>query len=79
MRKSSRAYLYAALAIFLWGTIPTAFKIALSELSVVTMLGITTLVSTAVLFVIVVASGKLRLMLQTTGRRYFVVSPSRPD
>ncbi len=68
MRKSSRAYLYAALAIFLWGTIPTAFKIALSELSIVTMLGITTLVSTGVLFVIVVASGKLRLMLQMTGR-----------
>ncbi|MBE0677447.1 MAG: DMT family transporter, partial [Bacteroidales bacterium] len=68
MRKSSRAYLYAALAIFLWGTIPTAFKIALSELSIVTMLGITTLVSTAVLFLIVAASGKLRLMLQMTGR-----------
>lgn len=68
MRKSSRAYLYAALAIFLWGTIPTAFKIALSELSIVTMLGITTLVSTAVLLLIVAVSGKLRLMLQMTSR-----------
>lgn len=68
MTKSSRAYLYAALAIVLWGTIPTAFKIALSELSIVTMLGITTLVSTVVLFLIVAASGKLRLMLRMTGR-----------
>ncbi|MCK7538786.1 MAG: DMT family transporter [Marinilabiliales bacterium] len=40
MKKSSRAYLYAALSVFLWGTIPTAFKIALAELSIVTMLGI---------------------------------------
>ncbi|MFZ2286511.1 MAG: DMT family transporter [Bacteroidales bacterium] len=68
MKKSSRAYLYAALAIFLWGTIPTAFKIALSELSIVTMLGITTLVSTAVLLLIVAAEGKLRLLAVMTRR-----------
>lgn len=66
MRKSSRAYLYAALAILLWGTIPTAFKIALSELSIVTMLGITTLVSTIVLFLIVAATGKLKLLGKMT-------------
>jgi len=68
MKKSSRAYLYAALAIFLWGTIPTAFKIALSELSIVTMLGITTLVSTAVLLLIVAAEGKLKLLTVMTRR-----------
>ena len=62
MKKSSRAYLYAALSVFLWGTIPTAFKIALAELSIVTMLGITTLVSTIVLFIIVASSGKLNLL-----------------
>lgn len=66
MKKSSRAYLYAALAIFLWGTIPTAFKIALSELSIVTMLGITTLVSTVVLLLIVAAEGKLKLLTVMT-------------
>lgn len=66
MKKSSRAYLYAALAIFLWGTIPTAFKIALSELSIVTMLGITTLVSTVVLLLIVAAEGKLKLLAVMT-------------
>ena len=62
MKKSSLAYLYAALSVFLWGTIPTAFKIALAELSIVTMLGITTLVSTIVLFIIVASSGKLNLL-----------------
>jgi len=68
MKKSSRAYLYAALAIFLWGTIPTAFKIALSELSIVTMLGITTMVSTAVLLLIVATEGKLKLLTVMTRR-----------
>ncbi len=66
MKKSSRAYLYAALSVFLWGTIPTAFKIALAELSIVTMLGITTLVSTIVLFIIVASSGKLNLLGKMT-------------
>ncbi|MCK7534004.1 MAG: hypothetical protein MZV63_24775 [Marinilabiliales bacterium] len=33
------------LSVTLWGTIATAFKIALSELTIVTMLGIATLVS----------------------------------
>jgi len=68
MKRSSRAYLYAALSVFLWGTIPTAFKIALSELSIVTMLGITTLVSTVVLFMIVAVSGKLKLLREMTVR-----------
>ncbi len=68
MKKSQQAYLYASLAVVLWGTIPTAFKIALSELNIVTMLGITTLISTAVLFAIMILTGKLRLLRQTTGR-----------
>lgn len=68
MKKSQQAYLYASLAVVLWGTIPTAFKIALSELNIVTMLGITTLISTAVLFAIMLLTGKLCLLRQTTGR-----------
>lgn len=68
MKKSSRAYLYAALSVFLWGTIPTAFKIALSEMSIVTMLGITSLVSTVVLLLIVTFSGKLKLLREMTLR-----------
>ena len=66
MKKSSQAYIYAALSVFLWGTIPTAFKLALSELSIVTMLGITTFVSMGVLFVIMSLSGKLPLLKETT-------------
>ena len=68
MKKSPQAFLYAALSVFLWGTIPTAFKIALSELTIVTMLGITTLVSLVVLLAIVAASGKVRLLKEMSGR-----------
>jgi len=68
MKKSSRAYLYAALSVIMWGTIPTAFKIALSELSIVTMLSITSLVSLLVLFVIVAATGKLKQLWCMTVR-----------
>lgn len=68
MKKSSQAFIYAALAVFLWGTIPTAFKIALTELTIVTMLGITTFVSLAVLFSIVAVSGKLRLIREMSAR-----------
>src|SRR5512133_2875701 len=66
MKRNSQAYLYAALSVMLWGTIATAFKIALAELSVVTMLGIATLVSTFVIFLIVLLSGKIRLMKSMT-------------
>ncbi|MEZ5019573.1 MAG: DMT family transporter [Bacteroidales bacterium] len=68
MKKSTQAFIYASISVILWGTIPTAFKIALAELSIVTMLGITTLVSTAVLFIIMVLTGKLSLIRQTSVR-----------
>jgi drug/metabolite transporter (DMT)-like permease len=64
MKSGSRTYLYAGLSVLLWGTIPTAFKIALSELSIVTMLGIATMVSMLVLFVILAATGKLKLLAE---------------
>lgn len=68
MKKSPKAFIYASISVILWGTIPTAFKIAIDELSIVTMLGITTLVSTVVLFIITLVTGKFRLIRETTGR-----------
>ena len=66
MKRHSQAYIYAIVAVMLWGTIATAFKIALSELQIITMLGIATLVSTVVIFCIVTLSGKLHLMKSMT-------------
>jgi len=64
MKKGAQTYLYAALSVLLWGTIPTAFKIALSELSIITMLGIATMVSLLVLFIILAATRKLKLLAE---------------
>ncbi len=68
MKRSSQSFLYASLAVVLWGTIATAFKIALAEMHIVTMLGIATLVSTFVIFLIVLFSGKIHLLKKMSGR-----------
>jgi drug/metabolite transporter (DMT)-like permease len=68
MKTSSHAYLYAVLAVILWGTIPTAFKIALADLSIVTMLGIATMVSLLVLFIIIATTGNLKLLAEMSRR-----------
>jgi drug/metabolite transporter (DMT)-like permease len=70
MKRSSQAFIYAALSVTFWGTIATAFKIALAELSIVTMLGLTTLVSLTVLFIILVLTGKLKELTRMTLKDY---------
>jgi len=64
MHKTRQSYIYAGLAIFSWSTIPTAFKIILGELDVLTMLTVATLTSTFVLLIIVLISGKWGLIRQ---------------
>jgi drug/metabolite transporter (DMT)-like permease len=62
MDKTRKSYIYAGIAILFWATVPTAFKISLSELGVLTMLTIASLTSALALFVILLASGKLHLI-----------------
>ncbi|HPA86541.1 MAG TPA: DMT family transporter [Bacteroidales bacterium] len=66
MEKSRLSYIYAGVAIFFWATIPTAFKICLAELEILTMLAIATFTSTAALFLILAAEGKLSLIRRNT-------------
>lgn len=68
MNKTRQSYIYAGLAIFFWSTIPTAFKISLRELDVLTMLTIAALTSTLVLLIIVLSSGKWRLIRHNKGK-----------
>ncbi|TAL61954.1 MAG: EamA/RhaT family transporter, partial [Bacteroidetes bacterium] len=51
MDKTRKSYIYAGLAIFFWSTVPTAFKISLGELDILTMLTIAAVTSTVVLFI----------------------------
>jgi drug/metabolite transporter (DMT)-like permease len=66
MQNTRKSYIYAGLAIFFWSTIPTAFKIGLGELDVITMLTISAWASTLSLFAIVIITGKLRLVISST-------------
>lgn len=68
MENTKRSYIYAILAIFFWSTIPTAFKICLSELAILPMLTIASVASAIALFIIILAEGKLNLLAKNSGR-----------
>ncbi|MBK7712669.1 MAG: DMT family transporter [Bacteroidales bacterium] len=71
MNKTRQSYIYAGLAIFFWSTVPTAFKISLAELDILTMLTIAALTSMLILLIVVLASGKWHLVRQSTAKGLF--------
>jgi drug/metabolite transporter (DMT)-like permease len=68
MEKTQKSISFAALAIFFWATIPTAFKLALEESSVLPILTVASVTAVIALLIILVATGKLKLLRQTTRR-----------
>jgi drug/metabolite transporter (DMT)-like permease len=62
MEKTKQSYIYAGLAIFFWSTIPTVFKLCLSELSVLPMLTIASVTATLALLVILILQKKTGLL-----------------
>lgn len=66
MEKTRQSYIYAGLAVFFWATVPTAFKICLGELPIIPMLTIASLVSAAILFSVLLFTGKLNLITKGT-------------
>lgn len=68
MDRTKSSYIYAGLAVLLWSTVPTAFKISLGELDILTMLTIAALTSMLVLMVVVLTSGKWSL-ISTSSRK----------
>lgn len=61
-RQHKLAYAYAGAAVVLWATAASAFKIALRHLDVLPLLLVASATSTAVLFLYLAASNKLRLL-----------------
>ncbi|GAA5218121.1 DMT family transporter [Corallincola platygyrae] len=57
-----KAVLFALLAVLLWSTVATAFKLTLEHLSPVQLVWLASLVSTLFLAVVVVAKGKLKVL-----------------
>jgi drug/metabolite transporter (DMT)-like permease len=66
MDKTRQSYIYAVLAIFFWSTVPTAFKISLSELDILPMLTIASLTSALIFSIVVVARNKTALIRKIT-------------
>jgi drug/metabolite transporter (DMT)-like permease len=69
MTRTRSSYIYAISAILLWSTVPTAFKISLGELEVLPMITIASVTSTAVMLIFVLASRKIMLLRETTGKQ----------
>ncbi len=65
MTRTRQSYIYAALAIFFWSTIPTVFKLGLGEMTVITMLTFASVVSAVALLIILLLQKKLGLVLRS--------------
>jgi len=71
MKKQSRAYLFAIIAVLFWSTVASAFKISLRYLDFLQLQFYATLVSVVILFVIVSFQNKLSLLKEFTFKDYF--------
>lgn len=70
MTRQGRAYLYALIAVLIWSTIASAFKISLRYLEPIQLLLYAGLVSTLLLAAILVVQGKFCLIFRCTRRQY---------
>ena len=71
MKKQSRAYLLAIIAVLFWSTVASAFKISLRYLNFLQLQFYATLVSVVILFVIVFFQNKLSLLKEYTFKDFF--------
>jgi len=62
MDRSRQSYIYAGMAVLFWSTVPTAFKISLAELDILTMLTIASLTSAMTLMAVVIFQKKTSLL-----------------
>ncbi len=68
MRRQTRAYTRAAAAVLLWSTVATAFELTLRHIDFVGLVLWSSLVSTGVLFLVLVAQGKIGHLGRMTAR-----------
>ena len=70
MTEQKRSFLYASVAVVLWSTVASAFKISLGYLNVVVLLFYASVVSTVALFAHLLLSGKLSELKALSQRDY---------
>lgn len=62
MKRQELAYIYGMLAVFLWSTVASAFKLSLRYVGYIHLLFYSSLTSLTVFFLILLFQGKLRLL-----------------
>lgn len=69
MKTEQKSYLYALIAVLLWSTVATAFKIALDGMDFMQVLMFSSFISSIVLFFIIVIQKKINLLKQYISKR----------
>lgn len=70
MKQQNKAYLFALIAVFMWSTIGSAFKLTLQYLEPVQMLLYASFISTIALLVIILAQRKSHLLRTITKKQF---------
>jgi drug/metabolite transporter (DMT)-like permease len=70
MEQQKQAYFYAILAVLLWSTVASAFKISLRYLDYLQLLFFSSFVSLVVLFIILSIQNRLRFLVHCSSREY---------
>lgn len=75
MNNQKKSYIFALTAIMMWGTVATAFKIALINLSFIQLLFISSTVASICLFIILLIQNKSKLVFTTSPKKilYFAI------
>jgi drug/metabolite transporter (DMT)-like permease len=69
-KKQREAYACALGTVLLWSTVASAFKLSLRYLNYAELLMYSSLVSTTILAMVILATGKIRQVLSCTGRQW---------
>ena len=70
MEKEKQAYIYAFITVLLWSTAASAFKISLRYIDFLHLLLYASIISTVVLFIILLVQKKLRLLTNFSKKDY---------
>ena len=75
MNNQKKSYIFALTAIMMWGTVATAFKIALINLNFIQLLFISSTVASICLFIILLIQNKSKLVFTTSPKKilYFAI------
>src|SRR5690554_1118101 len=70
MKQTDKSFLYAGIAVLLWSSVATSFKLRLSELDFIQLIFYASATSVVVLFIILLLQGNLKLLAHQSPRQW---------